>query len=58
MKFFGNIAKAIDKIWRFCTRLIVIALFMAFILFLLAVIMPDNVLKAVEILKSLLKLGG
>ena len=53
MKFFGVVARAISKIWSFATKMVLIAVLMAFTLFVAAVITPANVEKAVAIVRSL-----
>lgn len=55
MRILEVIKNAIAKIWKFSTLLITIVLLMAFVLFVLFVFMPDNVLNAIEIIKGIFK---
>lgn len=54
MKFFELIAKGIGKVWDFCTRTITIVVLAVVVLFILTVIMPDNMLNAIELVKNLI----
>lgn len=54
MKFIEILAKGIGKIWNFCTSTITIALLSVVVLFVLTVIMPENMLNAIEIVKGLI----
>lgn len=53
MKVLAAIGRAIVKLWRFCSGTIKICVGMAFILLVLAIIMPDNVLKVIEIIRGI-----
>lgn len=53
MKLIELLAKCIGKVWDFCTRIISISLIVAFVLFVLTVFFPNQILGAVEIVKSL-----
>ena len=48
------IAKAIGKMWSFVTTILLIAVLVALVFFLLMVFMPDAMLRAIDIIKSLL----
>lgn len=50
----GVVVKSIGKIWSFTTRLFLIAFVSAFILIVLTIFMPANVLQAIEIFKGLI----
>jgi hypothetical protein len=50
MEIVQIIAKAISKIWSFVTAMILIAVVIAFVIIILTVLMPDNVLQAVDII--------
>lgn len=52
MEFIQLIAKAIGKVWSFSTTIILIAIVIAFVVFVLAVLMPNNILQAVDIIKG------
>lgn len=49
MKFMAITAKAISKLWNFATTVLFIAVIIAFVVFILLVLMPDAVLGAVGI---------
>ena len=53
MKFWEVITNAISKLWKFCKFLVTMVLLMAFALFVFIIVMPDNVLNAIEILKGI-----
>ena len=50
MKFMAVVAKAISNVWKFATTVFFIAVFMAFVVFILLVLMPDAVLGAIGII--------
>lgn len=54
MKFFELIAKGIGKVWGFCTRIVTIVILAVCVLFILTVLMPDNMLNAIEIVKGII----
>lgn len=54
MRFLGLMAKVIGKIWVFATRTITISIIAFFVLFVFAILMPENVEKAIGIVKGLL----
>lgn len=54
MKLIEIIASAIGKIWSLCSIILVIALLAGIIIFGLTVFMPDNVLRAIDIIKGLI----
>lgn len=58
MAVFQIIAKAIGKVWAFVTRLILIAVIIAFVFCVAMVIIPDDVLNAIELIKGLIHQGG
>lgn len=47
------IVKAIGNVWSFATIMAFITALATFILFTLTIVMPENVAKAIEIIKSL-----
>lgn len=47
------IAQAITALWRFISFLVKVSLIAAIVILILSVIMPDNALKVVEIIKGL-----
>ena len=49
MKFIQLMTKAISKLWNFATAVFMIAVIIAFVVFILLVLMPDSVLGAVGI---------
>ena len=55
MAFFQNAAKvmikAIGKVWSFATTMALITALATFVFFTLAIAMPNNVAKAIEIVK-------
>lgn len=56
MKFLELVTKGIGKVWRFVTSIVMVCLISAVVLFCIAVFMPDNVLKAIEIIKGIVGL--
>ena len=50
----ATLLKAIGKLWKFATNTITICLIASIVLFGLSILMPDNALKAVEIIKGLI----
>jgi predicted MFS family arabinose efflux permease len=54
MKFFSIIGKAIAKAWGFCTTIFKICLIASIVMFILTIFMPDNVMKAIEIVRGLI----
>ena len=52
------ITKAIGKVWAFVTTLILIAVIIAFAFCVAMVIIPDDVLNAIELIKGLIHQGG
>ena len=58
MAFFQMIAKAIGKVWSLVTTLILIAIIIAFVFFGAMVLIPNDVLNAIELIKGLIHQGG
>ena len=54
MKFFEVMAKAVNKIWNFTSTMLMICSISAFALFGIAMFMPDNAVKVIEMIKGLL----
>ena len=58
MVFIKNAAKAmvkaIGKVWSFATIMALIATLAAFVIFIITIAMPENVSRALEIVKSFL----
>ena len=54
MAFIQIVLKAIGKIWSFVSVAFLVAVLIAFIFFLLTVFMPDAILRAIDIIKTLL----
>lgn len=52
MLFIQLIAKAIGKVWSFITAIILIVVLAAIALFGLTIVMPANVLMALDIVKT------
>ena len=52
------ITKAIGKVWSFVTKALLIAVIIAFVFFVAMVIIPDDVLNAIELIKGLIRQGG
>jgi hypothetical protein len=47
------VCKTIPKIWVFTSRIMTISVIAFFVILALIIIMPDNAIKAIEILKSI-----
>lgn len=58
MTLLDYIAKGILSVWKFTTNIFTILLFVSFLAIILMVFMPDNVIKAIEIIKSIFMQGG
>lgn len=58
ISFLEYIAKGISSIWRFTTNIFTVTLFISFLFIILMVFMPNNVIKAIEIIKSIFMKGG
>lgn len=58
MEVFQIITKAIGKVWSFATTMLLIAVIIAFVFFVAMVIMPSDVLNAIELIKGLIHQGG
>lgn len=54
MAFLKAMLNAIGKIWSFATKAIGFTVVVTIALFVLTVFMPDNVLKALDIVRNLL----
>ena len=54
MKFFEVITRAVSKVWRFISTVCTIGLVAVFVLLAIALIMPDNLVKVIEIFKGIL----
>lgn len=54
MKFLELIAKGIGKVWDFGAKVLSILILAACVLFILAVVMPDNMVQAIEIVKGII----
>ena len=54
MKIIELLASGIGKIWGFCTTIVLISVVSVIALFVMTVIIPDNVLLAFEIAKKLI----
>lgn len=54
MKIIELIAKGIGKVWDFCTDITKILILAVSVVFILTVIMPDHMVQAIEIVKSLI----
>ena len=50
MKFIQLMTRAISKLWNFATTVFFIAVIIAFVVFVLLVLMPDAVLGAISII--------
>ena len=53
MAFFKVMCSAISKLWSFVTKSICIAFLAVFTVLILAIAMPDNVIKVIDIVKNL-----
>lgn len=54
MKVFEIIGKVIVAIWKFVTMLIQISLIATFAIVILTILMPENAMKAIEIVNGLI----
>ena len=54
MKFLGALTAAIAKIWNFLTFILKAGIIGAIVLVALAITMPENAIKVIEILKGLI----
>lgn len=53
MKIISFIGRALRSVWRFSTRMVTICLISSLVLFGVTIFMPDNALKAIEIVRSI-----
>lgn len=52
-KFLSVLGKVLAKGWKFAERSVTIVFLAVFVLLVLTVLMPDNAIKAVDLIKSL-----
>ena len=49
-----TVAKAVASIWKFCTRTFTICLIASIVVFCITLLMPQNMLNVIEIIRGLI----